>query len=135
MSLKASSDGVAIAANVPAGAAIVGRGKSGQRALKAGAFDGWSVFIMQWCMPLRRQQAGRCASMSCPIASSGATVGRPKTANSSNVRTRRMCEEFSRNGAAIRRSVSDLRSATIVRLVLEEYIEITEIDTWNRSLE
>ena len=59
ISVKASSDGVAIAANVPAGAVIVGRGKLGQRVLKAGVFDGWSMFIMQWCAPLRRQHAGR----------------------------------------------------------------------------
>ena len=112
MSVKASSEGVAIAANVPAGAVIVGRGKLGQRALNAGVFDGWSMFIMQWCAPLRRQHAGRCASMSCPIASSGATVGRPKTASSSNARMRRMCDECSRNGGAVCRSVSDLRRAS-----------------------
>lgn len=109
MSVKASSDGVANAANVPAGAVIVGRGKSGQRALKAVPFDDWPMFIMQWCAPLRRQHAGRCASISCPIASRGATVGRPKTASNSNARTRRMCDECSRNREAVCRLVSDLR--------------------------
>jgi hypothetical protein len=39
MSVKASSEGVTSAANVPAGAVIVGCGKSGQRALKAVLFD------------------------------------------------------------------------------------------------
>lgn len=47
MSVKASRDGVASAANVPAGAAMVGFGKSGQRALKAGVFECSLVFIMQ----------------------------------------------------------------------------------------
>ena len=124
MSVKASSDGIAIAANVPAGAVIAGRGSSGQRALNDGASGVWPVFIMQWCVPLRRQHAGRCASMSCPIARSGATVGRPKTASSNHVRTRRMCDEFSRNGTAIRRSVSDLRCPNLVRLVLKKCIEL-----------
>ena len=101
MSVKARSDGVATAANVPAGAAMVGFGKLGQRALNAGAFECSLVFIMQWCAPLRRQHAGRCASISCPIASSGATVGRPKTASNSNARMRRMCDECSRNGEPV----------------------------------
>ncbi len=65
--------------------------------------------------------------MSCPIASRGATVGRPKTASSNQVRTRRMCDEFSRNVAAIRRSVSDLRCTNLARLVFKECVEITEI--------
>jgi len=124
MFARTASDGAATAMNVPVGAVMAARGNSGQRALNAGVSDGWPASIMQWCAPLRRQQAGRCASMFCPIASSGTTVGRPKTASSNHVRTRRMCEEFSRNDSAIRRSVSDLRCPNLVRLVLKKCIEL-----------
>ena len=128
MFVKIDDDGVARTMNVLCAMVFAGWGNSGQRALNAGASDGWLMFILQWCAPLRRQHAGRWASMSCPIASSGATVGRPKTVSNNHVRTRRICDEFSRNGAAIRGPVSDLRCANLVRPVLEEYIEITGID-------
>jgi hypothetical protein len=37
------------------------------------------MFIMQWCFPFLRQQAGRRASPSAVPAKSGAATGRPKT--------------------------------------------------------
>ena len=40
MFVRTDIDGAAIAINVPAGVVMAGRGKSGQRALNAGASDG-----------------------------------------------------------------------------------------------
>ncbi len=73
-------------------------GQYGQRSAGA-THRGESVFsarrpasvidIAQWCLPLRRQQAGNCDSLLCPSASRGAKSGRRNAVSSRMGRDRR----------------------------------------------